>query len=340
MKQAFVTGSTGLLGNNLVRMLIEQGVSVKALARSKAKAEKQFAGLPVEIIEGDMTNIRDFEYALVGCDALFHTAAYFRDNYKGGKHWQELYDINVEGTAKLLQAAYDAGIRRAVHTSSIAVLNGSRGELIDETMVRDQDNADDYYRSKILADAEVLKFLQTHQDMFIAMVLPGWMFGPGDVGPTSSGQFVMDFVKGKLPGIVPGSFSIVDARDVAAFQIAAIQHGRSGERYLAAGQHMTMATLFPLVAEASGVKAPTKQIPLFLLKIIAFFNELYASLTGKPVLLSQATVKLIVQEENRTNFDHKKSFQELGVKFRPIIDTLSTVVQWYETHGFLPARKQ
>jgi dihydroflavonol-4-reductase len=338
MKQAFVTGSTGLLGNNLVRLLVAQGVSVKALARSKVKAEKQFAGLPVEVIEGDMSNIAAFQHALIGCDALFHTAAYFRDNYKGGKHWAELYKVNVKGTEKLLQAAYDAGIRRAVHTSSIAVLDGPPGELIDETMVRQEKDADDYYRSKILADQAVLKFLDTHPDMFIAMVLPGWMFGPGDVGPTSSGQFVQDFVKGKLPGIVPGSFSVVDARDVAAFEIAAIEHGRSGERYLAAGQHMTMATIFPLVAEASGVKAPTKKIPLFILKIMAYLSELYAGLTGKPILLSQATVKLIIQEENRTHFDHRKSFQELDVQFRPVSETLSSVIQWYETHGFIPAR--
>lgn len=176
--------------------------------------------------------------------------------------------------------------------------------------------------------------------MFVAMVLPGWMFGPGDVGPTSSGQFIMDFVKGKLPGIVPGSFSVVDARDVAAFEIAAIERGRSGERYLAAGQHMTMSSIFPLVAVASGVKAPTKKIPLFMLKAIACVSERYAKFSGKPILLSKATVKLIIQENERTHFDHTKSSQELGVQFRPVPETLSTVIQWYEKHGFIPIKSR
>lgn len=213
MEYAFVTGATGLLGNNVVRALLKRNIKVKALVRSVEKARKQFGNLPVEFVEGDMLNVEAFAHALQGCDALFHTAAYFRDSYKGGKHWQKLYDTNVTGTERLLQAAYDAGIRRAVHTSSIAVLKGNRDQVIDETMSRSELEADDYYLSKILSEQKVQQFLAQHPDMFIAMVLPGWMFGPGDIGPTSSGQFLLDFVGQKLPGVLPGSFSVVDARD-------------------------------------------------------------------------------------------------------------------------------
>lgn len=271
-----------------------------------------------------------FETALVGCDVLFHTAAFFRDNYKGGHRWKELYQINVIGTQKLLEAAYQAGIRRVIHTSSIAVLNGGRNQLINETMLREEKDADDYYRSKILADQEVLKFLKNYPDMFIAMVLPGWMFGPRDIGPTSSGEFILNFLKGKLPGIVPGSFSIVDARDVAEIQIAALEYGQSGERYLAAGQHMTMANLFPLLAKISGIPAPSKNVPWYLLDIISFLNEIYSFITQKPTLLSRSTIKLMKQEEHKTYFDHHKTFQKLGVKFRPIEETLATVIRWHK----------
>src|SRR5215470_7983464 len=117
---AFVTGATGLLGNNLVRLLIAKGVKVRALARSAEKARRQFGNLPVEIVQGDLENVSGFAHALAGADAVFHTAAYFRDSYKGGTHRNELQRINVVGTANLLQAAYAAGVRRFVHTSSIA----------------------------------------------------------------------------------------------------------------------------------------------------------------------------------------------------------------------------
>lgn len=337
MEYAFVTGATGLLGNNLVRALLKRNIKVKALVRSVEKARKQFGNLPVEFVEGDMLNVDAFSHALQGCDALFHTAAYFRDSYKGGKHWQKLYDTNVTGTERLLQAAYAAGIRRAVHTSSIAVLKGNKDELIDETMSRSESEADDYYLSKIQSEQKVQEFLLQHPDMFIAMVLPGWMFGPGDIGPTSSGQFLLDFIGMKLPGVLPGSFSVVDARDVAEHQLAAITRGRSGERYLAAGNHMNMKSIFQALASVSGVKAPERKIPLFMLRIIALIYEGYYRVTKKPVLISTSTVKLMEQEQGRTHFSHNKSLKELECKFRPVAETLTDTLDWYRKNNYINA---
>ncbi len=338
MQTAFVTGSTGLLGNNLVRVLAGRGFRVKALARSREKAAKQFAGVPVEIVEGDMLDVAGFAPALTGCDALFHTAAHFRDSYKGGKHWDRLHAINVEGTGRLLEAAYASGVRQAVHTSSAAVLHGSVGQLINETMGRREADADDYQRSKILADRKVREFLDGHPGMFIATVLPSWMVGPGDVGPTSSGQLVMDFVRRKLPGRIPGSFSVVDARDVAQHQVAALEHGRSGQPYLAAGRHVAMDDLFRLLAEASGVAAPARRIPLAALRVLAAGYELYAGVTGRPAPVSRASVKLLEQQAGRSHYDHAKSKRELGCTFRPLSETLADTVGWYRANGILPAR--
>ncbi|SDA89801.1 NAD dependent epimerase/dehydratase family protein [Pseudomonas sp. NFACC15-1] len=337
MEYAFVTGATGLLGNNIVRALLKRNIKVKALVRSAEKAKKQFASLPVEWVEGDMLNVDAFSHALQGCDALFHTAAYFRDSYKGGKHWQKLYDTNVTGTERLLQAAYAAGIRRAVHTSSIAVLKGNKDQVIDETMSRSEQEADDYYLSKILSEQKVQQFLSQHPDMFIAMVLPGWMFGPGDIGPTSSGQFLLDFVGQKLPGVLPGSFSVVDARDVAEHQIAAITRGRSGERYLAAGNHMDMKSIFQSLSSVSGVKAPERKVPLFMLRIIALIYEGYYRITKKPVLISTSTVKLMAQEQGRTHFSHDKSSRELECQFRPVAETLTDTLAWYRNNNYTDA---
>ena len=81
-------------------------------------------------------------------------------------------------------------------------------------MRRNPEDAEDYYRSKILADRKVGAFLEKHADMWAFMVLSGWMVGPGDVGPTSSGQVILDFLHRRLPGIPPATFPVVDARDV------------------------------------------------------------------------------------------------------------------------------
>ena len=75
----FLTGATGLIGNNLVRLLESRGVHVKALSRSRTRAERQFGDLPIEIVTGDMAKVGEFAAHLQGNDVLFHTAAFFRD---------------------------------------------------------------------------------------------------------------------------------------------------------------------------------------------------------------------------------------------------------------------
>lgn len=334
---AFVTGATGLLGNNLVRLLSERGFTVRALARSRDKAQRQLAGIPnVEIVIGDIGDVKRFEVALHGVDILFHTAAHFRDSYKGGNHWHALYKVNVEGTRHLLASAYQQGIRRMVHTSSIAVLDGPRGAVMDETMVRELPERDPYYRSKVMSDHQVFEFLRQNPDFHANFVLPGWMHGPGDEGPTSGGQTVTDFVLGKVPGIVPATFSIVDARDVAIAQLAAAEKGRRGERYLAAGRHMTTAELFQHLEALTGVPAPSRRIPAIALYLIAAVSEFQARYSGKPALLSWASVSVMLQERERSRFDHTKSQRELGISFRPVRETLSDEIDWFRRNGMLP----
>jgi nucleoside-diphosphate-sugar epimerase len=335
IQKAFVTGATGLPGNNLVRELAARGVRVSALARSEAKAKKQFEGLDVEVVRGDMNNVAGFAGTLRGQDAVFHTAAYFRDSYKGGSHTDDLHRVNVEGTADLLSHCYSAGVRRFVHTSSIAVLDGPPGQPIDETMWRKPEDADDYYRSKIYADREVDKFLKSQPDFHATFVLPGWMHGPGDIGPTSAGQVAMDFVNRKLPGVVPGSFAVVDARDVAAIQIAAPEKGGRGERYLAAGRHMSMEDHFRAREKVTGIPAPKKKIPVAMLYVLAAAGEAWAKMIGKPALISMASVKLMVREAGRSHYNHAKTERELGVRFRPVEETLADVVAWYRRNGYL-----
>jgi dihydroflavonol-4-reductase len=337
MPTAFVTGSTGLLGSNLVRLLAARGYEVRALARSRAKAARQLAGVQgLSVVEGDMADVRAFAPALCGCDVLFHTAAHFRDSYKGGNHREALQRINVVGTRDLIAAAHAEGVRRMVHTSSIAVLDGPRGAVMDETMLRREPERDDYYRSKMHADREVLAFLDAHPEMWATFVLPGWMNGPGDAGPTSAGQTVMDFVLGRLPGIVPGSVAFVDARDVAFAQLAAAERGRRGERYLAAGRHMTIAELLAALERVSGVRAPTRRIPVPMLYAVAGVSELLARTLGRPALLSLATVRIMLQEADRSRFSDAKSRRELGLAFRPVEETLTDAIAWFRAHGMLP----
>jgi len=334
-RTAFVTGATGLLGNNLVRRLLGDGWRVRGLVRSADKARIQFADVPVELVAGDMGDVDAFAPALAGADVLFHTAAYFRESYRGGRHRTELERINVRGTGMLVDAAYAAGVRRVVQVSSIATLDGLPGGTIDETMRRREADADAYARSKLLADAELDARLARHADLWAAFVLPGWMHGPGDIGPTSAGQVTLDFLRRMLPGVPPGTVALVDARDVADAMLAAERRGRRGERYLAAGRHLDMREFLAMLERITGVPAPRRAIPLPLLWPLAAVSEAWSRVSGRPVLLGLASVRLIAREAGRTRFDHAKSARELGLAFRPVEETLRDEVAWYRANGWL-----
>ena len=335
MKTAFVTGATGLLGNNLVRALLQRGVGVRALVRSREKAVRQFGSLEVDLVEGDMLDIQTFAGALSGCDILFHTAAFFRDAYQGVSDWGPIQRVNVDGTANLLEAAHAAGIRKFVHTSSVAVLGVSpNGEPADESIVRSENDGDEYYRSKIQADQRVLAFLDRHPDAHATMILPGWMFGPGDLGPTAAGQFVLDFVHKKLPGTIDVSYSVVDARDVAEAMIAAAEKGRRGERYLAAGRSMSMAEIAATLSQITGIPAPKAKVPIFLLYVMAAFNDVFARITRRPALINLAIVKNIMLERQRNGFKQDKTERELGIYFRPVAETFHDTFDWYRAKGW------
>lgn len=332
MPIAFVTGSTGLLGSNLVRLLVAEGWRVRALARSAEKLRLQFADLPahgIEPIVGDLVAPTTYAPHLPGVDVVFHTAAYFRESYQGGTHDEALMRVNVDGTQQLLMAAAAAGVPRFVHTSSIATLrNDTAVALHEDDLAEPEDAVDAYYRSKILSDRVVAEFAYGNPSMRIFSVLPGWMHGPGDEGPTSAGRFIRDFLARRLPGVVDASFSVVDARDVAKVMLAASMRGVGGRRYLAAGRGMHMRDLMAVAALVSGVPAPKRRLPSSVLTVIAFAQEAYARISGRPVLLSLATMRNVRRDRAR-HFSDQRIRDEFGIQFRPLEDTLRDAVAWH-----------
>jgi nucleoside-diphosphate-sugar epimerase len=329
--KALVTGSTGLLGANLAHLLVEQGHEVEALARSREKAERQLGHLPVEIVEGDMADVSAFAGRLAGCDWVFHTAAFFREYYSPGDHWKTLERLNVTATIELLEAAERAGVSKAVHTSSSGVIGPNPSGPGDETCVPgDVAESNLYFKSKVVAEQAIASFLERSQ-LDVSLALPGWMFGPRDAAPTHSGRMVIDFCRQKLPGIVPGGANVADARDVADGMIRAAEHGRSGERYILAGDYASFDDVFSALEQVTGVPAPRRHLPKWLLYAVAVASETGSRVTGREPLISRQAVRTM--REERVTAD--KSRQELGASFRPLVETLTDEVDWFRANGYL-----
>jgi dihydroflavonol-4-reductase len=326
----FVTGGTGLLGNNLVRALRAQGHEVTALVRSKKKADALLAGTGAEIVVGDMRDPSGFADALEGVDAVAHTAAYFREYYAPGDHASALEDINIKGTLALLAAADAHGVRRFLQTSSSGTVGqAANGESNEDTPASEEQLANLYFKSKVDGDRRIGAFVPK-SDMTIATVLPGWMFGPGDAGPTGAGKLILDCLAGKLPGVPPGGTTVVDARDVAAAMVKLLERDVPGERFIVAGRYHTLREILDAATEAGGMKRIAFSLPPWLALGIGHMTEVWARITNGTPMVPIEGVRMLLQNFRASS---AKAERELGVTFRPLAETIGDVVAWYGAHA-------
>lgn len=337
--RTFVTGSTGLLGNNLVRKLLGAGHEVVALARSKEKALRELGDGGVEIVVGDMMEVAGFTDALEGIDVVFHTAGFFREYYAPGDHGRTIERINVDGTLALARAAHARGVGKMIDTSSAGIIgleaDGSPGNEATPPWPGIERNL--YLQSKLSAERRLLRF-SGKTGLFVAWALPAWIWGPHDAGPTPSGQLVLDALGHTLPPAVPpGGSSVVDARDVAAGMLRIAEVGRTGERYILSGRFVDLGELMTGLAALSAGRAPRVRIPFAGALALATVAETWSRVSGKPSAMSREGIRLM---NARLAVSAAKAQQELGVSFRPFDETLADTVAWAadRLHGATTSR--
>jgi dihydroflavonol-4-reductase len=328
--KVFVTGSTGLLGNNVVRALVKAGHDVVGLTRSAEKADWMLGDTGASFVTGDMRAVGDFVAALDGCDAVVHTAAYFREYFTPGDHAESLNAINVEGTLALMAEADKREVKRFIHVSSAGVIghkpDGSPGD--EDTPPNPEMMENGYVRSKVEGDKKIAAYAPT-SGMRIIEILPGWMWGPGDAAPTNAGRLVKQFLAGKLGAVPRGGAPIVDARDVATGIVTALSYEGSGDRFIIGGEFRTTRELGDLLAKYGGRKAP-RQVPVGAAVLVAHISEIAAKLSGTAPTVPLQGIRVITSGHRVSS---ARAQAELGVTFRPLDDTIGTVFKWYAEHG-------
>jgi dihydroflavonol-4-reductase len=331
--KAFVTGATGLLGNNLVRALRAHGHAVTALVRDRVKASRLLADTGVDIVVGDMKKVGDFAAAMDGADAVFHTAAYFREAFGPGSHEEALEEINVRATLTLLETADRRDVRAFVHVGSGGTVgrkdDGSAGDEDTPPLPVQRENP--YFRSKIRGGAELAAWSGRGSTSVIE-VLPGWIWGPWDAAPTEAGKLVAEFLRGGIPANIDGGTMIVDARDVAEAMVAAVGRAlaspasRAGaERFLVGGHYCTMREIMRLLEDATGVRGPRFTIPHAVLLAYAHGCVAWGRLSGSAPLVTPTAVRTM---HAKIALDSSRAVRELGVTFRDPAETFRDTVEW------------
>jgi dihydroflavonol-4-reductase len=326
--KALVTGATGFVGAAVAKALGAAGWQVRVLVRSGSD-RGNLRSLTVQVVEGELADLRSLERALDGCDALFHVAADYR---LGTRDPRPLYRTNVDGTRNILGAARTVGVPRIVYTSSVATVgipaDGVPGE--ESTPVTLNNMIGHYKRSKYLAE-EVAREA-AGAGLSVVIVNPSTPVGPGDIKPTPTGQLVLDAACGRMPAYVDTGLNIVHVDDVAAGHLLAFERGHAGERYILGGEDMSLQTILAQIAALTGRKPPRIRLPYGAVLPMAYLAEGFAKLTGRSGRLTLEGVRM---SRKRMYFSSGKAVRDLGYRWRPPQEAFADALQWFRERGLL-----
>ncbi|MEB3310301.1 MAG: hopanoid-associated sugar epimerase [Snowella sp.] len=326
-KRMFVTGGTGFVGANLIRLLLAEGYHVRALIRPQSCFDN-LEGLNIEWVKGDLTD-RNLAEKMQGCEGLFHVAAHYS---LWQKDREQLYQSNVLGTRNILASAKKAGIERCIYTSSVAAIGLDKtGEPVDERFQSPVENlVGEYKKSKYWAEQEAVKAAKSGQDVVI--VNPSTPIGPWDIKPTPTGDIILRFLRRQMPAYVETGLNLIDVRDVAKGHLLAWEKGKSGDRYILGHQNVSLKNMLEMLSEITGLPAPKNTVPLWLPLTVAWVDENVLAPLGKTPSVPLDGVKM---SAHPMYYDASKAVRELGLPQSPIQQALKDAVEWFIQQGYV-----
>jgi nucleoside-diphosphate-sugar epimerase len=284
--RAFLTGGTGFIGYQVARKLRERGDEVVALARSPEKAAP-LRELGCEVVEGDLSDTDAISRGLQGADSAFHVAAVYKVGMPKSEQ-QAMWEANVAGTERVLDAAIEAGTGRILYVSTAYVFGNTHGEMVDEDYERDLSEG-------FLACYDETKF-RSHQiarDRIgegapIVIVQPTFVYGPGQHSETA--HMIDQASRGKLlmKAFPDMGFVMAHVEDVAEGILLAHDRGRVGESYILGGEKSTLGEVIDKAAQLSGRKPPRMTLPPLLAKLSAPLGPVVGPPLGFPPNLKEA----------------------------------------------------
>jgi dihydroflavonol-4-reductase len=310
-------------------MLGEQGADLRLLVRPTSNL-KNLEGLNAETAVGDLRDTASVEKAMQGCEVVFHVAADYRLWLKDP---DEMYRSNVEGTRAILAAAHKNNVRCVVYTSSVATMGftGNGRPANEDSPVSLADMIGHYKRSKFMAEQVALE--AGCNGMRVITVNPTTPIGEQDIKPTPTGRIVVDFLKRKFPAYVETGLNLVDVRECALGHIAALEKGRSGERYILGGENLTLKQILDKLGAISGLPSPTVKLPYFVAYAAGLVDENFSGrLMGRE---PRATVETVRMGKKKMWASSAKAERELGWKTVPADDALRRAVEWFRANAYV-----
>lgn len=311
-----VTGASGLVGSHLLQQLIHAGQSVKALYRNDIPVLENTAG--VEWIKGDILDVVSLEESLESVDQVYHCAAIVSFNPAKKKIMQH---TNIEGTANVVNACINKGVKRLLFVSSVAALGRIREDKpIDETMNWTPETSNsEYGKTKYLSEMEVWRGMS--EGLSVVVVNPVIILGSGNWESGSSGIFKSAY--NEFPWYTEGMSGFVDVKDVVSAMQLLMASDINGERFILSGHNAFYKNIFRLIASAFKKSHPHKQVTPLLAGIVWRIEAIKAFFNGKDPLLTKETAKTA---RAKVSFNNSKLLNEFPeFKYTPLEDSINRI---------------
>lgn len=327
--KVLVTGGTGFIGANLVRLLLARGQEVVCLVR---KPNLCLEGLPVTLANASITDADALARAMDGCTYVYHVAGSFDPGPEGEARMRE---IHVDGTRALLTAGQKAGVKRVlICSSSVTVGFGSKINPGHEDTPLNPDPIYGrtgalraYYDTKLESE----RLAQAATGVEAVIVNPDYILGPWDIKPTS-GQLIVTMAKQWVPVYPKGGKCFQDVGDCALGHILAMEHGIPGRRYLLGNQNLSYQEFMTLVAEVVGRRPPLFPVPDRALGLAGAVGRKLAERDPHRFAGLDPNVLLSMRQERYRS--GRRAREELGVPNTAIRQSVEDAYRWFRDHGY------
>ena len=317
-----VTGGSGIVGAAIVRLLIDEGHDVLALARS-TKSGSALAALGANPIPGDLLDPESLAELVAGTARVFHVAGV---NELCTRDPKRMWNVNVEGTRLVVDASRRAGVERVVVTSSAVTMGGRPGEVANEETRHRGSYRSEYERTK--SEGESLA-ISLARGIEVVVVNPSSVQGPGRA--TGTGRLLLQAARGRLKIAMDTAFSIVDINDCARGHLLAAEKGVTGERYILSGATLSMPEAVAMINEIAHVSLQPRYLSGWQASTLGYVGEAVSRLGGKPPICRE--VVRVMTQGNR--YDGSKATEQLGLRYVSARRTLADTVAWFQAEGLM-----
>ena len=321
-ERTLITGATGFVGGLLLSRLVAEGRPVRALVRHLGDRER----LPdprVELAIGSLEDEESLARAADGCEVVYHVAGV---NQLCLSDPSPLYQVNVEGTRRMLEAARRAGVRRVVHTSSAATLGGDGSTFMDEATGPPSEFTSHYARSKFEGEQIALGY----DAVEVVVVNPSSVQGPGRT--TGTAAMFIGYLNGRLPFDLPARFGICYTLDCVNGHLLAEAKGRPGHRYVLNTDTLTNSEAIDLIAVIAGLADRPRTLPLPVAMGVAGVAEAVARVRSRQPKLCRESVRTLGHPHL---YDGSRATRELGLRYTPLRQAMEATVRWYVSQGLV-----